>query len=114
MSKRLPLLTLLLISPLIAACASKGEITTFNELRDAVKHAQESADSAMEQALAAQMKANEAYDLALQLQLDPASLADITSRNIAEKAIKTANEAKEIANEANERAKRMYKKAVSR
>lgn len=81
-------------------------------LAAAVERAQATADEALRQAKAANMKADEALQLIRGTADDPASTT--STRGIAERAIKIAEEAKKEAANANKRAERMMQKALAK
>ncbi len=100
--------------PTVIICISLlgGGCASNEKLEAAIAHAQTTADDALRQAKAANMKADEALRLIRGTADDPATI--MSTRQIAEKALKEAGAAKEAVVKANKRAERMFQKALAK
>lgn len=92
-----------------SGCANMGRS---NDLEAAIARAQATADDALRQAKAANMKADEALQL-IQGSAD-GSAAIMSTRQLAEKALEMAEAAKGEALKTNQRAERMFRKALAK
>jgi len=100
---------LLLGAGLLSGCAA---MNNHDELEKAIARAQATADDALRQARAANMKAEEALALIRGEADDPS--ATVSTRGIAEQALKEAKEAKAEAAKVEKKAERMFRKALAK
>jgi len=109
MKKTVPYIAVLGTVLISSGCANLGGNAS---LEAAIARAQATADEALRQSKAANMKADEALLLIRGTSDDPA--ATTSTRGIAEQALKEAKEAKEAAANANKRAERMFRKSLTK